>query len=219
MIPFYNFITGPLAWTAFLMFIGGTLFRIIQMAVFARKKDIAVYAYMSPYHASRSILHWIVPYASTNMRMHPLFTFVSFVFHICLLAIPLFLLAHVVLVKESWDVSWWVLPELLADVMTIAVVAACIFFAVRRRTQREVRFLTSASDFALLALVVTPFITGFWAQHQYIGFQYITIVHILSGELLLAAIPFTRLSHMFMFPFTRGYMGSEFGAVRHAQDW
>ena len=219
MITIYDFVTGPLAWAAFLIFIGGTLFRIVRMAVLAREKDIAVYAYMSPYHASRSILHWIVPYASTNMKKHPLFTFVSFLFHICVLAIPLFLLAHVVLVKESWDVSWWVLPELLADVLTIAVVGACIFFAVRRCIQPEVRFLTSASDFVLLALVAAPFITGFWAQHQYIGYRVMTIVHILSGELLLVAIPFTRLSHMFMFPFTRGYMGSEFGAIRHAQDW
>jgi len=219
MIAFYNFITGPLAWAAFILFIGGTLFRVIQMAVLARQKDIGVYSHMSPYYAARSILHWVVPYASVNMKKHPLFTFVSFLFHICVLAIPLFLLAHVVLVKESWDVSWWVLPEVLADVMTIAVVAAGIFFALRRRMQREVRYLTSASDFILLAMVVAPFITGFWAQHQYAGFRYMTIAHILSGELLLAAIPFTRLSHMFMFPFTRGYMGSEFGAVRHAKDW
>jgi hypothetical protein len=44
-------------------------------------------------------------------------------------------------------------------------------------------------------------------------------MHILSGEVMLAAIPFTRLSHMLFFPFTRGYMGSEFGGVRHAKDW
>jgi hypothetical protein len=45
------------------------------------------------------------------------------------------------------------------------------------------------------------------------------IIHILSGEIMLVAIPFTRLSHMIFFAFTRGYMGSEFGAVRHAKDW
>ena len=43
--------------------------------------------------------------------------------------------------------------------------------------------------------------------------------HIVSGEIMLMAIPFTRLSHMIFSPFTRAYMGSEFGAVRHVKDW
>ena len=45
------------------------------------------------------------------------------------------------------------------------------------------------------------------------------IAHILSGEIMIAAIPFTRLIHMIFFPFTRGYIGSEFGGIRHARDW
>ncbi len=71
----------------------------------------------------------------------------------------------------------------------------------------------------LLLIVAAPFITGFWAYHQWVGAQVATILHMLSGEILLASIPFTRLSHMLFFPFTRGYIGSEFGAVRHARDW
>lgn len=43
--------------------------------------------------------------------------------------------------------------------------------------------------------------------------------HDLSGEIMLVAIPFTRLSHMIFSVFTRAYMGSEFGGVRHARDW
>ena len=42
---------------------------------------------------------------------------------------------------------------------------------------------------------------------------------ILSGEIMLAAIPFTRLSHMLLYVFNRGYIASEFGAVRKVQDW
>ena len=41
-----------------------------------------------------------------------------------------------------------------------------------------------------------------------------------AGEIYaLLAIPFTRLSHMLFSPFTRAYMGSEFGKVRMARDW
>jgi hypothetical protein len=45
------------------------------------------------------------------------------------------------------------------------------------------------------------------------------IIHIISGALALLLIPWTRLVHMIWFAFTRAYMGSEFGAVRHSRDW
>jgi hypothetical protein len=41
----------------------------------------------------------------------------------------------------------------------------------------------------------------------------------LAGEIMLAAIPFTRLSHMVFSPLTRAYAGSEFGKIRRARDW
>ena len=67
--------------------------------------------------------------------------------------------------------------------------------------------------------MAVPFVTGFWAFHQWPGFRFMGIAHILSGEIMLVAIPFTRLSHMLFSPFTRGYIGSEFGAIRHVKDW
>ena len=79
--------------------------------------------------------------------------------------------------------------------------------------------MTSASDYVILAIVAAPFVTGFFAYHQWFAYKSFMILHILAGEIMLVAIPFTRLSHMMYAPFTRAYMGSEFGAVRHARDW
>ncbi|SPF44057.1 conserved membrane hypothetical protein [Syntrophobacter sp. SbD1] len=219
MHSLYYLVSGPLVWVSIALFLGGIIYRVVSMAKLARKKDIFVYEYWSPYYALRSILHWIVPFGSVNMRKRPVMTVVTFLFHICLLALPLFVFAHVILVKESWDVSWITLPETASDLMTIIVIGACAFFVGRRLFVPEVKFLTSPSDFLVLAIVATPFISGFWTYHQFAGYKAAAIVHMLSGEIMLAAIPFTRLSHMIFFPFTRGYMGSEFGAVKHARDW
>jgi hypothetical protein len=82
-----------------------------------------------------------------------------------------------------------------------------------------VRYVTSASDYVLLAVVAAPFITGIISYYQWFAYQWVTILHILSGEIMLVAIPLTRLSHMLFAPLTRAYMGSEFGGVRHARDW
>ena len=103
--------------------------------------------------------------------------------------------------------------------MTFIVIAGCVFFLIRRLKLPEVKFVTSASDYIILAIVAAPFVTGFLAYHQWFGYQFLLILHIISGEVMLMAIPFTRLSHMLFAPLTRAYMGSEFGGVRGAKDW
>ena len=219
MHSLYNFVSGPLAWLAFIIFFGGSLYRLITLFILVHRKERFIYSYISLKYSLRSILHWSIPFATENMRRHPLFTIVTFAFHICLVLTPLFLLAHVTLVDESWNLSWWTLPEGVAEIMILIVIAACVFFLVRRLVNPEVQYVTSASDYILLAIVVAPFITGFLVYYQWFGYQTLLILHILSGEVMLVSIPFTRLSHMLFAPLTRAYMGSEFGGIRHARDW
>jgi nitrate reductase gamma subunit len=219
MHDIYDFVSGPLVWASVILFAAGCIYRIVSMAFLARKKDPFVYNYMSPYHAFRSIFRWLTPFGSESMKKQPVFTIVAFAFHICIMIAPLFLFAHIILIKQSWDISWWFISDTTADIMTVIVIASCVYFLIRRIVRPEVKYLTSASDFIILALVAAPFITGFWTYHQFAGFKIMGIIHMLSGEIMLIIIPFTRLSHMLFFPFTRGYMGSEFGAIRHAKDW
>jgi nitrate reductase gamma subunit len=146
-------------------------------------------------------------------------TLVTFIFHLCLLITPVFLMAHIILWEEAWHLSWFALPNPLADVMTFGVVGGCVFFLIRRLKMPEVQYVTSASDYVILAIVAAPFITGLMAYHQWFHYQVMMILHIVSGEVMLVTIPFTRLVHMLFAPLTRAYMGSEFGGIRHARDW
>ena len=219
MHTFYNIVSGPLALVAFILFFGGSIYRIASMLKLVAEKERFIFSYMSWRYSLRSILHWIIPFATVNWRRQPVLTVVTFAFHLCLLATPIFLLSHVVLWEETFSISWWTLPDAVADVMTIIVILGAIYFLVRRVTQPEVKFVTSASDFVILAIVAAPFVTGFLAYHQWMSYSLMMCLHVLSGNIMLAAIPFTRLSHMLFSPFTRAYMGSEFGKVRHARDW
>lgn len=219
MHAIYQFVSGPLVWIAFGLFIGGSLFRLYQLVNLAHRKEKFIFDYLSLRYSLRSIVHWLVPFASTNMRLNPVMTIVAFAFHICLVLAPVFLLAHIVLWEEAWGWQWWALPDAVADAMTLIVIAACAYFLYRRIWRPEVRYVTSASDYVILMLVVAPFATGFYCSMQWPGYQTMVIVHILSGEVMLAAIPFTRLIHMVFAIFTRSYTGSEFGGVRHARDW
>jgi len=219
MHDIYSVITGPLLWFSFVVFFVGNIYRLATMAILAKKKDEVIYTYMNLKYGLRSIIHWICPFGSLNMRKHPFFTITSFLFHICLMIVPVFLFAHIILLEESLNLSWWFIPDNVADIMTLIVIVSCIIFAVRRMIIPDIKYLTSFSDYCLLFIVAAPFITGYWTYHQLAGYSFMGIIHIISGEILLISIPFTRLSHILFFFFTRGYIGSEFGAIRHARDW
>jgi len=219
MHDYYSFVTGPLAWFAFLVFITGSGWRFYSLWQLAKKKDGAVFEYMNLKFALRSIAHWIIPFGSRSMKINPSMTVVTFIFHISLFLTPLFVVGHVILWKESFNISWFTLPNTVADLMTLIVIGSSCFFLWRRIKLPDVKFLTTPVDFLILLIVTAPFVSGFWVYHQFPGFAVMTVIHILSGEIMLMTIPFTKLFHMFLFPFTRGYIGSEFGGVRMAKDW
>ncbi|MCK5244098.1 MAG: nitrate reductase [Desulfobacterales bacterium] len=214
----YEFVRGPLALIAFIVFFAGSIYRIAYMLKGA-KKDKIVFPHMSWKHSLASLVHWLIPFNNQYMRRRPIFTVVTFAFHICLVIGPLLLLGHVMLIQESWNISWWTLSETLVDWMTVVVIAGAGFFLYRRLSDPVVKNVTDSSDYILLAITVLPFITGFVAYHQLFAYKTMLIIHILAGEVMLIAIPFTRLSHMLFFAFTRTYYGSESGFVRHSKDW
>jgi nitrate reductase gamma subunit len=214
----YEFISGPLVWIAFIGLFGGLAYRFVTVARSAHKERV-VYPTLSVRYGARSLLHWVIPFGGRKMRLHPLYTLISFGFHACLLLTPLFVAGHVLLFQQSWGIRWWTLPEAVADWMTLFVIFACLFFIIRRLVRPEVRNVSDASDFLLAALILAPFLTGYVAHQQWLPYNTMIVVHGLSGALCLLLIPWTRLVHLLWFTFTRAFMGSEFGAVRHARDW
>lgn len=214
----YELVRGPFAWVALIIFVAGSLYRIISMLV-TGKKEPALYPSTSFKDAVRSILHGLIPFGSTYMRRQPLFTIVTLGFHLSVIILPLFLLAHIVLWYESWQILWWSLPDLLADFMAIWVILACIYFLGRRWVVPEVKKVTRPGDILLPAIILLTFLTGFLAYHQWGPYRPIMILHVLAGEILLIAIPFSKLGHMLFFMFSRAYMGAEFGKVLRAREW
>jgi len=215
----YEFVTGPLAWAAWGIFLLGSAWRLFSMYQLAKQKDAPSLAFMSWRYSLRSIINWLIPFNALGWKKNPAMTVATFAFHICLLAAPIFLVAHVMLWDQFFGVSYVTIPDNVADIMTLVVIGACLFFAGRRITQPEVRYITTPQDWVALVIVLAPFLTGFLAYHQLLDYDLMIILHVVAGEIMLAAIPFTRLSHMVFAVFTRAYMGSEFGGVRHARDW
>lgn len=219
MNAFIDFIMGPMVWIAFLIFILGLVFKIVVIIKDVNAREPYVYSYLTLKHSLRSIAAWLIPFFPQSTRQSPVFYAVSYAFHLLLFIVPLFLMSHLVLFNEAFQVSWFVLDDGLADILTVLVILALVFFAVRRQMIPEAKYLTSFKDYMLLIIVALPFITGFLAYHQFFLYRPMVITHVISGEIMLMLIPFSKFSHMIVAPLTRAYMGSEFGNVRHAKDW
>lgn len=214
----YQFLTGPMLWVTFIIFVGGLAWRVVW---YIRGLDWQLdrVAYRTQWKlglkgAVQSIIHWLIPYYSHGWRAKPIYTFIFFLFHIGLVVVPLFLLGHAVILKERWGIDWPTIPMGLADALTIAVMAATVFIIIRRLALPEVRIITTLYDYFLLLLTVTPFLSGFLAVHQAGNYQFWLYTHIISGELLLIAIPFTKLFHVVGFFLSRAQIGMDFGIKR-----
>ncbi|BCS89714.1 TmcC family electron transfer complex membrane anchor subunit [Pseudodesulfovibrio sediminis] len=219
MTAFYTFVTGPLAWAAWAIFIIGSIYRLVSMYALAKAKDGSSLAYMSLPYGLRSILMWLIPFKSQGWQSDPLMTVTTFAFHIGFLLVAVFLGAHVVLWDTAFGISLPSLPTGIGDIISFVVIAGCAVFAYRRLSLPHVKRVTRTKDWFALIIVALPFITGVLAYHQIGPVLLMTTLHVLAGELLLALIPFTRLSHALFALWTRAYMGSEFGGVRHSKDW
>ena len=214
----YDFVTGPLAWIAFLTFFFGLIARAVWYVKGLNwQMDRVAYRPHMRHGikgAARSIFYWLFPYGTRSWRQNPVFTFLVFIFHIGLLVTPVFLLGHNILLKTSWGFSLPTISETAADVLTFAVIVSALFLVLRRIALTEVRIITDAYDYLLVAIAVAPFVTGLLAHYQVADYQFWLIVHILCGEILLIAIPLTKLSHFVLFFMSRAQLGMDYGIKR-----
>ena len=213
------FLAGPALWSAFIIFFGGLIIRIVRLYRLSREKDHVIYNHASFTWGLKSIVYWLLPWGSAAMRRQPVFTLMVFAFHITLFVVPLFLDAHNMLWEEAWGISLWSLPDEVADVMTVVLLVCIFFLALRRIVRREVRILTGPWDYILLSLIALPFLTGFLAYHELGPYDLLMTLHMLTAVILLILIPFTKLAHIILFFFTRAFIGFEMGARRGARSW
>lgn len=206
----YDLAAGPLLKAGFAVFLGGLAWRVAALLALARRMDPAALKHFRAAWALKSVLRWLIP-ANITARENATATMAGFALHLGLLAVALLFSGHVVLVDQAWDIRWWMLPDAAADWLTYACLAGALFLAGRRILLPHVRALTTGADWLALALTVAPMLTGWLAFHQWGEYEMMIALHALSGDLLLVALPFTKLSHAALFFVSRALTGSDFG--------
>jgi nitrate reductase gamma subunit len=150
-------------------------------------------------------LRWVMPLWRVEQGTAVL-TVSSFLFHLGGVLVPLFLAAHVALWKGALGVRLPALSQGWADALTLLTLSFLPVTAGYRLCARRARSLSRGPDFVVLLLVFLPFLSGYLAAHPDLNplpWTAMMLCHVLSGELLMLSIPFTKLAHVVVFPFDR----------------
>jgi len=200
-----EFARGPLFVFAFLVMVVG-LFRLVILQlflIFSRKG-----ARLHKVGWRKMVVEaagWAVPVRHFVIGTR-LLSAMSYLAHIGIVIVPVLLADHVARWEQLLKLP---LPRIgypLADFLTLLTVAGLAGLLCLRLLSRRQRALSQISDYILLVLVLLPFASGFLAMHpRYnpLPWDFMMLLHLLSGNLLLALVPFTKLSHVVLFFFDR----------------
>jgi nitrate reductase gamma subunit len=217
-----DFIRGQLISIAFVIFILGLIFQLFQFFKLTKKKEW-VYPPSQITSEKKTAGQW-VPFCLASLngtlwKTDPLMMMMTSVFHVFLISVPIFLLGHNIVLDQSWGLSLWSLPESITDILTVVVLICAAFFLARRLFLARVRAITTAYDYVILLIAAAPFLTGYFAYHQWFNYDTVMTLHILAGEVMLITIPFTKLGHMLFFFLCRFLIGSEYSFAKGARAW
>ncbi len=152
--------------------------------------------------AIRRNLEWLLPWRYLRRKERITYNFISFLFHVGIISVPVFLAGHVAIWRESFGIGWWTLPPALADWLTVMTVSAAAALLLMRLGHQASRRLSQPQDWLLPILCAFPCVTGFFVAHPFlnpINAQVMYLFHLLSAELLLMIVPFSKLVHIVLF--------------------
>ncbi len=204
----FDLINGPMVWFSFICFFAGTLYQVIAFYTLSKprvrhpryQRKTGPAQKREPEILNRTSLSYrFAMFRLTVFGRDPGMMITTSIFHVTLILTPFAVLAHNILLDLSIGISFPSLSEVATDYLALVVLACCGFFLARRLLVPQVRAITTPSDFLMLLIVATPFLTGFLAYHQIGNYDIMILAHMASGEIMIMVLPFTRFIHMIYF--------------------
>ena len=200
-----DFASGPLFAVAFLIMVLGLGRHVVLQAHALLAGKGRRLRQVSWRRVLLDTLGWALPLRHM-VRGTIFISLTSFLFHVGAVVVPLFYAGHIVLWEAFLGVDLPALGPLAADLLTLSTCCCCLLLLSYRIFIRRARDLSRPSDYAILLLVFLPFASGFLAAHPRfdpLPWGVMILIHILSAEALMIAMPFTKLSHVVLFAFDR----------------
>ena len=205
---FLNWVRGPGMDIAVTIFIIGIIYRVARNFMIGRKASLAE-PRGSEWGPGLTTV-WRRSYFHTGMTNRGYFTLIAgYTFHIAFLLILFFQVQHVLWFKSVLGFAWPALPPIVITTLAVLGIGALFAVLVDRLIDPVKRMLSDYQDYLTWFLTTFPLVTGFMLFNK-MGLPYkgLLATHILSFELLLVAVPFTKLTHMVTVFIARWYNGA-----------
>lgn len=207
-IEFLSWVRGPGFQIATIVLVAGVVIRVLEILLLGRKTNLAEAKGSEMASGLRTIVTRSVPDSDSFKRST--FTVVAgYLFHIGLF-VTIFLFApHILLIKDVTGFSWPSVPTPIVDALTVVSIISLLAILAHRFTNKVLRYLTNFEDLLVWFVTIAPLVTGYMAFHR-IGMSgpMMLGIHILSVELLMVLLPFTKLMHTFTLFLARWYNGA-----------
>lgn len=213
-----EFARGPALAVAIAVFIVGVAWRIYGIYRRPVKND---YAEPRAGGVSAAALRAIV----SRMWHHRTFrdativgTLNAYGYHAGLAVIFFGFAPHIAFIRRLTGLTWPAIPGWLF-VIAVALVFIGLFYALMARlTSPVLRLLSNFDDYASWVVTILPMVTGMAVLSLSFDSPYPVVpaypipvaLHLLSLELLLVWLPFSKLSHAFLVFLSRGATGTVF---------
>jgi len=185
----------------------GVILRFAEILALGRKADLAPPRPNSAGSGWRTIVTRSLP-PPGMLKLAPLTYLGGYVFHVGMAVTVFFFVPHIELFRGLLGLSWPGLPNPLVDIASIGAIVALLALLVGRFVDPVKRLLTNAGDWLAWVLTFAPLVTGYAAYHHLFENYTLTLaLHIVSVELLLVVLPFSKLFHAFSLFLARWYTG------------
>jgi nitrate reductase gamma subunit len=205
MDAWIDFAQGPLFAFTFLVMILGLARQVVLQSYFLTVKKGRRLRQVPWKNIAREALTWVIPVRHIEPGTG-VFSVASFLMHLGILLVPLFLLDHIVRWEAFLGINLPAIGSTTADVLTLGTIGCCVLLLGFRIFRTRHRVVSRPTDYLILVLVLAPFVSGFLASHPAVNpfpWSAMMLTHLLSAELLFVLVPFTKLAHVVLFFFDR----------------
>lgn len=196
-MQFLTWVRGPGLDIALSIFLLGVLWRLLEIYTLGRKPDLAVPRKRPGATGWHTMLRRSVP-PPGMVKRSPVSYIGGYIFHVGLAIIVFLFIPHIKLFEGLLGLSWPGLPSPVIDAVTVVTLAAMVVVLVDRINKPVKRYLSTFEDYFTWTLTFLPVLTGYMAvKHLFLPYTTLLALHILTAELLLIFLPFTKLFHAF----------------------
>ncbi len=212
-----EFARGPFFQVALIVFVGGMSYRLMRVLLLGWSRDRVpskgsklkgvLISYL------KGILVWpFIPWVKNTFSKKPMMYLAGGLFHLGLFVIIFFGTPHMLVWKSLVGFGWSTVPLQIVDWLAAVTIVAMAVLFINRLVDPVLKLITGPAEWLNWWVVFLPMITGYiMAHHLLRNYEMLFSLHMLSINVMLIWIPFSRISHFMFYFFSKTIHGAQFG--------